>query len=69
MLNGSGVVTGEALGFGVSTLGGASGGQSSWGRRMGRSVERCRVHVCGSGVRCGFGGAGSVILAQHWMAW
>ena len=65
MLDGSDVGIMEALGFGMATIGGASGGPSSWERRMGRSVERCHVRVCGSVVRCVFGRAGSVILAQR----
>ena len=48
MVDGCGVGIGEALGFGMATLVGESGGQSSWGRRIGRSIERCRVRVCGS---------------------
>ena len=55
--------------FGMDTLGGAYGGWSSCGWHMGRSIELCRLRVCGNVVRCGFGRAGSVILAQRWMAW
>ena len=44
----SGVGIGEVLVFVMDTLGGASGGRSSWGWRIGRSLERCRVRVCGS---------------------
>ena len=65
----SGVGSGEALCFGMATLGGASGGQSSWERGIGNSIERCCVRVCGSVVRCGFVRAGYVILAHRWMAW
>ena len=53
----------------MATLGGASGGRSSWGRRIGRSIERCCVRVCGSVVQYRFYRAGSVILTQRWMAW
>ena len=69
VMDGSGVGIGEALGFGMDTLGGASGGWSSWGRRIGHSIERCFVRVCRSVVRCGFVRAGNVILAHRWMAW
>ena len=68
-MDGCGVGIGEAFGFGMATLGGASGSRYSWGRRIGRSVEICRVRVCGIVVRCGFFCAGSVVLAHIWMAW
>ena len=55
VMDGSGVGIGEALGFGMATLGSASGGWSSWGRCIGSIIERCRVRVCGSVVRCGCG--------------
>ena len=38
VLDGSGIVIGEALGFVMATFGGLSRGRSSWGWRMGRSV-------------------------------
>ena len=69
VIDGTGVGIGEALGFRMTTLGGASGGWSSWGRRIGRSMERCCVLVCGSVVRCVFVCAGNVSLAHRWMAW
>ena len=47
----------------MATLGGVSGGRSSWGWRIGRSIERCCVRVCGSVVRCGFVCAGIVIFS------
>ena len=52
MKNGTGVGIGEALGFGMDTLGGVTWVRSSWGRRIGRSIERCCVLVCGSVVQC-----------------
>ena len=61
----SGVGIGEALGFGMATLGGASGGRSSWGRSIGQNIERCRVRVCGIMVRCGLVRTGNVILAHR----
>ena len=45
-MDGTGVGIGEALGFGMATLVGASGGRFSWGPRIGRSMERCRVLMC-----------------------
>ena len=48
MMDGTSVGIGEALGFGMATLGSVSGGRSSWGRRVGRSMERCCVLVCRS---------------------
>ena len=68
VMYGNGVGIGEALGFGMAPLGGTSGGRSSWGRYIGRSMERCRVLVCGSVVRCGFVRAGNASLAHRWMA-
>ena len=34
---------GMSGGFGMTTLGGDAGGRSSWGRRIGRRIERGRV--------------------------
>ena len=34
--------------FGMATLGGEAGGRYSWGRRIGRRIERGRVCVCES---------------------
>ena len=64
-MDGSGVGIGEAIGFGMATLGVASGGRSSWGRRIGLVIELCHGIV----VRCGFVCSGSLILAHLWMAW
>ena len=38
-------------------------------RRIGRSIEHCRVRVCGSVVRCGFFCVVIVVFVHRWMAW
>ena len=38
VMDGSDVGIGGELGFGMATLGGASGGRSSWGRRIWSSI-------------------------------
>ena len=53
-----------AGGFGMTTLGDDAGGWSSWGRRMGRRIERGRVRVCESVVRCGFVCGGLVVFVK-----
>ena len=65
VIDGTGVGIGGSLGFGMATLGGTSEGQSSWGRRIGCSMERCCVLVCGSVVQCSFVRAGNVVLAHR----
>ena len=64
-----GVSIGVAGGFGITTLGGESGGRFSWGRRIGRSIERGSVRVCESVVRCGFVCGGLVVFFHRWMSW
>ena len=64
-----GVGIGMELGFGMTTLGGESVGRSSWGWHIWRSIERFRVRVRGSMVRCGFVCASLVVFVQRWMAW
>ena len=59
----------EALGFWMTTLGSKSWVWSLLVRRIGRSVERCRVRVGGGVVTCGFFSMGSIDLAHCWMAW
>ena len=68
-MDGTDVGIREALGFGMATLGGTSGGWSSWGRHIGRSMEFYRVLVCESMVLCVFVREGNVSLAHRWMAW
>ena len=58
-----------ARGFGTTTLGGEAGSRSSWGRRIGRRIERGRVRVCESFVRCGFVYGGPAVFVHCWMAW
>ena len=58
-----------AGGFGMTTLGGEAGGRSSWGRRIGRRIERGRVRVCEIVVRYSFVCGGPVVFAHRWMAW
>ena len=53
----------------MTTLGGTSGGWSLWGRRIGRSTERCHVLLCGRVVRCGVVRVGNVSLTHRGMAW
>ena len=53
----------------MATLGGASGGRSSWERRIGRSIDLCCVRVCGSVIQCGIVCAGIVIFVHRCMAW
>ena len=53
----------------MNTLGSKSCGWSSLGRRIGRSIERCRVRVGGGVGTCGFVFTGSVSLDHQWMAW
>ena len=57
-----------AGGFVITTLGGEAGGWYSWGRRIGNSMERGRVRMCESVVRCGFVCGGPVVFVHHWMA-
>ena len=60
-----GISIGVEGGFGMTTLGGKFGGRSSWGRRIGLSIERCQVRVCGSVVRCGFVCGGLVVFVHR----
>ena len=55
-------------GFGMTTLGGAAGGQSSWGRRIGRRIERGWLHVCESVVQGGFVCGGLVVFFHSLIA-
>ena len=58
-----------AGGFGMTTLGGATGGRSSWGQHIGRRIERGRARVCESVVRYGFICGGLVVFFHCWIAW
>ena len=54
-----------ACGLGVTTLGGEAGGRYSWGRRLGRRIERGRMRVCESVARGGFACGGLLIVVYH----
>ena len=56
-------------GFGMTTLAGEYRVRFYWGRQIGRSIERGRVRVCDSVVRCGFFCGGPVVVVHRWMAW
>ena len=56
-------------GFGMTTLGGAAGDRYSWGRRIGRRIERGQVRVCENVLRCGFVCGGLVVFVHIWIAW
>ena len=58
-----------AGGFGMTTLGGAAGGRSSWGGCIGRRIERGRVRMCESVGRGGFVCRGPVVFVHRWIAW
>ena len=58
-----------AGGFGMITLENEAGGPSSWGLRIICSIERGRVRVRESVVRCGFVCRGPVVFVHRWMAW
>ena len=60
--------TGKAGGFGMTTLGGDMGGQSSWVRRIGRRIEHGWVRVCESVARGGFSCGGLLIVVHLWVA-
>ena len=60
--------TGMACGFGMTTLGGDTGVWSSWGRRLGRRIERNRMRVCESVARGGFSCGGILIVIHLWIA-
>ena len=61
--------TSMAGGFGMTTLGGDAGGWSSWGRRIGRRIERGRVRVVESVARGGYVCGGLLVVGQRWIAW
>ena len=61
--------TSMAGGFGMTTLGGDAGGRYSWGRRIGRRIERGRVRVFESVARGGFVCGGLVVIVHRWIAW
>ena len=54
--------TGMAGGFGMTNLGGDVGGQSSWGRRIGRRIDLGRVRVCESWAQGGFTCGGLLVV-------
>ena len=56
-------------GFGMTTLGGDAGGRYYWGRRIGCRIERGRVRVCESVLRCGFVCGALVVFVNCWIAW
>ena len=58
-----------AGGFGMTTIVGKAGGRSSWGQRIGRRIERGRVHLCESVVQYGFVCGGPAVFFHLWMAW
>ena len=55
--------------LGITTLGGEAGGQVSWGRRIGLSIERVQVRVCESVVRFSFVCEGLVVFVHLWISW
>ena len=55
--------------FGMNTLGGDAWGRSSWGRHIGRRIERSRVRVFESVERGGFACGGLLVVAHLWIAW
>ena len=70
----SGLVVGICViimsgGFGMTNLGGDAGGRYSWGRRIGRRIERGRFRVCESVLQCGFVCGGLVVFIHFWIAW
>ena len=60
--------TGMYSGFGMTTLGGESGGRSSWGQRIGRRIERGWARVCEGVARGGFTCGGLLLVIQSWIA-
>ena len=54
-----------AGGFGMTTLGGEATGWSSWGRRIGRRIERGQVRVFESVARGGFVCGGLVVVIHR----
>ena len=59
--------TSMAGGFGMTTLRCDAGGQSSWGRRIGRRIERGRVQVFENVALCGFVCGGIVVVVHCWI--
>ena len=57
------------VGFGMTTLGGAAGGWSYWGRHIGRKIERVQVHVCEIVVLGGFVCGGLVVFVHSCIDW
>ena len=60
--------TGMSCGFGMTTLGGDAGGWSSWGRLLGRRIERGRMQVCESVARGSFACGGQLVVVHLWIA-
>ena len=52
----------------MTTLGGDTGGGSSWGRRLGRRIERGQMRVCESVARGRFACGGLLIVFRLWIA-
>ena len=59
---------GMSDGFGMTTLGGDAGGQSSRGCRIGHRIERGRAQVCKVVARGGFTCGGLLLVVQRWIA-
>ena len=60
--------TSMAGGFEMTTIGGDAGGRSSWGRRIGRRIERGRARVCEGVAQGGFTRGGLLLVVQHWIS-
>ena len=59
---------GMSGGIGLTTLGGDTGGRSSWGRHIGCWIERGRVRVCKCVTQGGFACGGQLFVDQCWIA-
>ena len=57
--------TGMFGGFGMTTLGGDAGSRYSWGRHIGRKIERGRARVCKGMARGGFTCGGLLLVVQR----
>ena len=56
---------GMSGGFGMTTLGGDMGGRSSWGRHIGRRIERGWARVCKGVAQGGFTCGGLLLVVQR----
>ena len=59
---------GMSSGFGMTTLGGDTGGRYSCGRRIVCSIERRRARVCKGVAPGGFTYGGLLLVVQRWIA-